>query len=285
MKVSVIIPAYNEEKVIKDCLKSLGHQRYKDIEVIIVDDGSNDKTIDVVKEYELKLPRFFRLFRQKHLGAGMARNLGAKNAKGEILVFVDADMVFAEDFIEKLTKPIRKGETIGTFSKEEYVLNKNNIWSKCWNINCGLPTNRMHTVDYPNTQPVFRAILKKNFRAVGGFGAIGYIDDHTLADKLGVQAVIAPGAVFYHKNPDSLGEIYRQARWIGKSEFKKRKIRNENLMRMVTMLRYSLPLSLLHGVLKAVKFGLPQFLIFKIIYDLAVEISLFKSFFKEQQYK
>lgn len=284
MKVSVIIPTFNEEKVIEDCLKSLKEQTFKDLEIIIVDDGSTDKTLDVLSKSKIRNPKF-EIIKQNHLGAGEARNLGAKNAKGDILVFVDADMVFKKDFIEKLIKPIKEDGVIGTFSKEEYVLNKDKIWSKCWNINRGLPTNRMHPENYPNTQPVFRAILTRKFREIGGFGAIGYIDDHTLADKLGVQAVNAPGAIFYHKNPDTLREIYQQARWIGKSEFKKRKIKNEDLMRLVTIVRYSLPLSLLNGVVKTIHFGLPAFFVFKIIYDLAIEISVIKSFFKEQQYK
>ena len=172
-----------------------------------------------------------------------------------------------------------------TNGSQIYVLNKDNVWSRCWNINRNLPPERMHPENYPDTQPVFRAILKKKFEEVRGFGAIGYIDDHTLSDKLGVQAVVAPVAVFYHRNPDNLPEIYRQARWIGKSEFKRRKIKDENLMRLATIVLYSLPMSLLQGFYKSVSFMLPQFLIFKLVYDLGVEVSLIKSFFGEQKYR
>lgn len=279
MKVSVIIPVFNEEKVIGNCLDSLEKQTYKDLEVIIVDDGSKDHTMEVVSQYQVKL------LKQNHLGAGLARNLGAKYASGEILIFVDADMEFDKKFIEKLIMPIFNKKTMGTFSKEEYVLNKNNLWSKCWNINKKLPYDRMHSLNYPDEQNVFRAILKKEFLKAGGFQPIGYIDDHTLVEKLGVKAQAAPGAVFYHRNPDNLLEIYKQARWIGKSEFKRRKIKNEMLMKLVTIIRYSLPLSLLNGFIGAFKFGLPQYILFKIIYDLAIEISLFKSFFSEQKYR
>lgn len=279
MKVSVIIPVYNEEKVIAECLKSLLDQSYKDQEIIVIDDGSTDKTVDVIKSYPV------RLLQQNHLGPGAARNLGANKAIGEILVFVDADMTFDKDFIAKLIQPIEEGKSIGTFSKEEYVLNKDKHWSKCWNLNRNLPFNRMHPQNYPETQAVFRAILKKEFLKVGGFTTIGYIDDHTLADKLGVLATLAPGAFFYHRNPETLLEIYKQARWIGKSEFKRRKIKNENLMRLMTLIRYSLPLSLINGFYKAVRFNLLPFFIFKIIYDLAIEISLIKSFLGEQKYR
>ena len=284
MKVSVIIPTFNEERVIGNCLNSLGKQSFKDLEIIVVDDGSKDKTLQVLSELRVMSDEL-RIIEQDHVGVGVARNLGAKSANGEILVFVDADMEFEPDFIEKLVDPIISGQVIGTFSKEEYVLNKDNVWSRCWNINRNLPPERMHPENYPDTQPVFRAILKKKFEEVRGFGAIGYIDDHTLSDKLGVQAVVAPGAVFYHRNPDNLPEIYRQARWIGKSEFKRRKIKDENLMRLATIVRYSLPMSLLQGFYKSVSFMLPQFLIFKLVYDLGVEVSLIKSFFGEQKYR
>lgn len=284
MKVSIIIPVFNEEKVIEGCLKSLEKQTYQDLEIIIIDDGSSDKTLKVLSKFKIQNSKF-KILEQNHLGAGSARNLGAKHATGKILVFVDADMEFDEKFIDKLIAPIRENKVIGTFSKEEYVLNKNNIWSKCWNINKGLPFDKMHPINYPDEQNVFRAILKDKFDKVGGFSLIGYIDDHTLADKLGVQAVSASGAILYHKNPENLGEIYKQARWIGKSEFKRRKISNETLMKFITMIRYSLPLSLINGVIGAIKFALPQYILFKIIYDLGIEISLFKSVFGEQKYK
>ena len=280
MKVSVIIPVYNEEKYIKECLESIRKQTLP-IDIIVINDGSSDKTMEAISESSSNL----KVLQQNHLGVAVARNLGAKEAKGEILVFVDADMVFEPNFIEELIKPILNNKTIGTFSKEEYVLNKDNIWSKCWNIEKGLPFDRMHNADYPNLQPVFRAILKKEFLRVGGFSPIGYIDDYTLSEKLGAKAVVAVGAKYYHRNPQTLKEVYQQARWIGKSEFKHRKIKSEWVMRFVLMVRHFFLLSLLNGLIEAVKFATPRFLIFKIVYDFALEISLYKSFFGEQKYK
>lgn len=284
MKISVIIPVFNEQKDIENCLKSIFGQEYNDFEVIFVDDGSYDKTLEILAKYKTA-GYDIKLLKQNHKGAGAARNLGAKKAEGEILVFVDADMSFDPPFLEKLTEPIRKGLVAGTFSKEEYVSNKDNIWSKCWNINKGLPVDRMHPRNYPDEQAVFRAILKVEFDRVGGFDLTGYIDDHTLAEKLGYLATEAKGAVFYHRNPDSLMEVFRQARWIGKSEFRKRKIKNENIMRLVSFVRYSMLFSLFFGISKALSHKLPHFLIFKLVYDLGIKISLVGSFFGEQRYK
>lgn len=284
MKVSVIIPFFNEEKSLADCIKTLQEQTYKELEIILIDDGSSDKSIEIVKSLKGRDQKI-KLLKQDHKGPGAARNLGAKEAQGDILVFMDADMTFDKKFIEKLTKPIRSGYAIGTFSKNEMVLNKKNIWSKCWNFNKGLPFDRMHPKNYPDTQSVFRAILKKAFLKVGGFDLIGYVDDHTLAAKLGTQAVAAKEAFFYHRNPESLGEIYRQARWVGKNEYKRRKIKNQSIMRIISIVRYSLPLTLINGFIGAIRLRSPIYLLFKIVYDFAIEVSLIKSFFKEQAYK
>lgn len=284
MKISVIIPVFNEEKYIKDCIDSLEKQSFKDIEIICIDDGSTDSTIDILNVLRNKYQNL-KLLSQKHLGPAEARNLGAKESKSSILVFVDADMIFDKDFVKNLVKPILDEGVKGTFSKKEFLLNKENIWSRCWNINKALPQDKMHQDNYPDTQPVFRAILKKDFEKANGFSSIGYVDDYTLSDKLGFLAVAAPNAIFYHRNPETLKEVFEQARWIGKSEYKKRKIKSENIMRLVSLIRYSLPFSLVFGLIKSFQYHLPRYLLFKIIYDFAVEVSLFRSFFKEQLYK
>lgn len=259
MKVSVIIPTYNEEDVIKGCLKSLDKQNYKDFEVIVVDDGSTDKTLERIQDTKYKI----QIFKQGHKGAGAARNRGAKHAKGDILVFIDADMTFDKNFIKKLIDPIVKSEAIGTFSKEEYLANKDIVWARCWNINRGFPTNRMHPVDYPDTQKVFRAITKKAFKKAGGFDEkAGYTDDWSLAERLGKEAVVAPGAVFYHKNPETPGDVFIQSRWMAKRRYKLGAIGS-----LIALIRVSLPVSAVFGIVKAITHQLPAFVLFKIISD------------------
>ena len=269
MKVSVIIPMYNEEKVIENCLVSLSEQTYKDMEVIIVDDESLDNSKFKVEKLRLKIQNL-KLLQQKHKGPGEARNSGAKNATGEILVFVDADMTFEKDFIKELVTPIINGKTKGTFSKDEYVSNLTNIWSQCWGINEGWEKGKRHTENYPNTQKVFRAILKSEFDRVNGFEGGGhYTDDWSLSDKLGYGATVAPGAKFYHENPQSLGEVFKQAKWVGKREYKL-----GEFGKLLALIRVSLPMSLFVGLVKSLLHIIPQFLIFKIIYDLGVFLGI-----------
>ena len=130
-KVSVIIAIFNEEKNIEACLNSILDQSYQNMEVIVADDGSTDQSLSKIKSFEVKSSKL------PHQGAAKTRNYGATKASGEILVFVDGDMTFTKDFIKELIQPILDGKYKGTFSKEEYISNWDNIWSRCWNFNQG----------------------------------------------------------------------------------------------------------------------------------------------------
>lgn len=101
IKVSVIIPIYNGEEYLERCLDSVLSQTLKEIEVICVDDGSTDRTGDILSEYEQKDSRVQVLY-QKNQYAGVARNNGLRHAKGEYLAFLDADDYFEPDFLEKM---------------------------------------------------------------------------------------------------------------------------------------------------------------------------------------
>lgn len=90
IKISVIIPVYNAEQYIKNCLCSVLNSTEKNIEVICVDDGSTDKSLKIIEQFALKDTRI-RIIRQDNLHAGVARNNGLKNAQGEYIHFLDAD--------------------------------------------------------------------------------------------------------------------------------------------------------------------------------------------------
>ena len=97
--VSVIMPTYNVEKYIDQCLSSLLEQSYKNFEVICVDDGSSDKTVSIIEEYIQKDQRI-RLIKMPHCGkAGVMRNHGIQEAKGKYCLFLDGDDFFESDLI------------------------------------------------------------------------------------------------------------------------------------------------------------------------------------------
>jgi glycosyltransferase involved in cell wall biosynthesis len=274
MKLSVIIPTYNEERVVGECISFLNKQTYPDVEIIVVDDGSTDGTLDILRALWDKI-NTLKILKQKHKGPGTARNLGASEARGDILVFADADMTFDRNFLKNLVRPIVSGREKGTFSKYEYVSNWNNVWARCWNINEGWEEKKRHPKNYPDTQSVFRAILKKEFNKVGGFDPMGgYMDDWTLSKKLGYEAVSAPGAIFYHKNPESLGEIFRQARWIGKRPYKLGLVGD-----FISLIRSSFPFSIIIGIFKSIFSGNLGFLVFKPVYDFGIFMGVIEKLF------
>lgn len=98
--VSVIIPCYNAEKYLAQCIDSILAQTRRDIEIICIDDGSSDGTMGILEEYEKKDGRI-RVIRQENAGAGAARNNGLRWATGEYLSFLDADDFFEPDMLEK----------------------------------------------------------------------------------------------------------------------------------------------------------------------------------------
>jgi len=279
MKISVVIPTYNEKGVFEDCIESLGNQTYPDFEIIVVDDGSSDGTLEILSNLQKNIPDL-NFFKQKHGGAGAARNLGASHASGDILVFVDADMTFDKDFLETLVKPIVVGKAKGTFSKEEFVSNWENVWARCWNINEGWEDRRRHPKNFPDHQPVFRAILTSEFESVGGFTPGGYDDDWSLGKKLDYDAVSSPGAIFYHKNPSTLKEIFKHAKWVGKRKYKLGVVGD-----IVAMVRVLFPFSILVGLYKGVKSGESKFVIFKIVYDFGIFIGILEKIVLRKSFK
>lgn len=96
IKVSIIVPVYNAEKFLADCLDSLVTQKLNDIEIICVDDGSTDKSFDILQEYHEKDARVKVLSNSCNMGQPTSRNKGIIESKGKYIQFVDAD-----DFIEK----------------------------------------------------------------------------------------------------------------------------------------------------------------------------------------
>lgn len=259
--ISVNIPAYNEEKFIRACLESLVNQTYPNYEVIVVDDGSNDNTINIIKEFTAKDPRF-KLIQQNHGGEAVARNTAAAQSKGEILCFLDADLSFAPDFIEKLTAPIINNTFTGTFSREEFVKNYENPWARSWNLNDGMTTAKRHPDDFPYEDTTFRALKKETFDSVQGYTSKGSGDDKTLSAKLGKMANAAPGAICYHFNPDSPREIFDQARWYSRG------VRIP--LNLENFIRHTAPMSIIHSVKRAYRYKNPNFIAFKLVYDFGI---------------
>ena len=152
--VSIIVPVYNCEQYVGECIKSILCQTYSKIEVIIVDDGSTDDSMKICREYE-KADLRIKVFTQKNKGVSSARNIGIQMATGKYLSFVDADDYVEEDFIKCLIDIMPEcGIGICGYKRREedelkyeyivseemdvaalyrYIFAKNDILSGCWN--------------------------------------------------------------------------------------------------------------------------------------------------------
>lgn len=109
IKVSVIIPTYNNEKYLKECIDSVVGQTLGDIEIIIVNDGSTDSTEDILEEYVKKNDRI-RVFNRPNRGYGYAVNLGIREAKGEYIGIVESDDFIEADMYERLYRTAKSNE-------------------------------------------------------------------------------------------------------------------------------------------------------------------------------
>lgn len=133
--ISVIIPVYNVEEYIEECLDSILAQTYKNIEIIIVNDGSQDKSEQIINNY-LELNKNIVYLKQENSGQAKARNLALEYATGKYVIFIDSDDFLELDALEKMYKKINQTDSdvcIGSYykyysnsNKEKYMVDGNN---------------------------------------------------------------------------------------------------------------------------------------------------------------
>lgn len=120
-KFSIIIPVYNAEKYIRKCLDSIKNQTFKDYEVIIVNDGSTDNSLNILKEYN------YKVINQKNSGPSIARNKAIKEAKGEYILFVDSDDYIDKDMLEKINSKTKNNPDVIRYQMREVLEKENKI--------------------------------------------------------------------------------------------------------------------------------------------------------------
>ncbi len=122
--LSIIIPVYNAEKYIKNILLKLTNQKNEEIEIILIDDGSRDRSLDICKEFSVKDSDII-VFHQENQGASEARNQGIKLSNGEYIVFVDSDDDITDDFISTLCT-LCKEKSTDIIQLDSYIVTSNN---------------------------------------------------------------------------------------------------------------------------------------------------------------
>lgn len=161
-KVSVVIPCYNDKDYISETLDSVLNQTYQDFEVIIVDDGSNNETKDVLNNINhLKVS----ILKQKNGGLSNARNNGFKKARGEYVLTIDSDDTFEKNFLEKAVAILDKKESVTAVSSYcNIFMGNHNVITK-HNPKGGGLNNFL----FDNNSTSFALIRKSSWKRIGGY--------------------------------------------------------------------------------------------------------------------
>ena len=159
-KVSVIVPVYNVEKYLNKCLDSLVNQTLKDIEIIIVNDGSPDNSKKIIKEYKKKYPSIIKVLDQTNQGLSDARNNALSLTTSKYIMYVDSDDYVANDMVEKMYNKIVK-------DKADMVICGNNVVDENYNlVSSTYPSNNNYSNDFEKiifgNMCVWNKIIKKS---------------------------------------------------------------------------------------------------------------------------
>ncbi|MEM5779274.1 MAG: glycosyltransferase [Candidatus Aenigmatarchaeota archaeon] len=174
--VSIVIPSLNEEKYIGRTLASIKNQSYKNCEVILVDGNSKDRTREIARRYGCKV------IVEKRRGIGLARNIGANLAKGEILLFLDADTEIEKDFLEILVKRIKEKNVV---CASGYIKAKGSFLERFIYRATSEIANFLSFIDYPHFYGNCLSCKKSAFIQVHGFNeALATCEDLDLTRKL-----------------------------------------------------------------------------------------------------
>ena len=161
MKVSVVIPALNEEKTIAKCLESIRRQDYLDFEVIVADGGSTDKTVKIAKKLADKVV----VETKRTIAAG--RQKGALEAEGEIIVFGDADAYYPSKWLSSLVRHFKQ-EQVASVHGQIYLAEANSV-EKLLYKTANIMFKTANAIGQPSGAGANLAVRKKLFHDVKGF--------------------------------------------------------------------------------------------------------------------
>ena len=162
IKFSIIVPVYNAEKYVCKCMRSLIDQTYGNYEVIIVDDGSKDKSVDVIQAF-LQGNQKFRLVRQENKGSGGARNTGVEYATGDYIVFIDGDDYVKTTFLERVACVLLKNENLDILCYDIEEVNEQGLTLRVLQMNEGL-RNITNATETPKLLTINPSPCNKLFR-------------------------------------------------------------------------------------------------------------------------
>lgn len=211
VKVSVIVPARNEEEYIASCLDSLMNQTKKPFEVIVVTNNSTDRTKEIVDRYRKKGVKQI-IFNGKS-SAAIARNMGAETAKGDVLFFLDADMEGSPGLIEEIQKVFSDGKVMHAVPPVR--ANANTFVQRCFDAKMAYIRHR-RVIEKSENRGV--TVMRRSlFKKLGGYSRdVFYFEDRVLWDDVEKYKQGIIKSLVYHNEPGTFNEFLRQSRYMGK---------------------------------------------------------------------
>ena len=159
--ISIIIPLYNAEKTLEKCLTAIFNSRYQNFEVLVVDDGSKDNSIKIAESFSCKILKLIH-----NQGPSVARNWGAKNAKGDVLLFIDSDIVIKRDTLDLFVDSLKSYPAVfGIYTQKPGTDELLTLYQNFYAHKSMKQTRDLTSVLYSYCV----AIEKKVFDEVGGF--------------------------------------------------------------------------------------------------------------------
>lgn len=215
--ISLIVPAYNEEKTIRKSIQSLLELDYPNYEIIMVDDGSKDKTFDEVKHFNTSK---LKLIHQQNKGKANALNNGIKNSKGEIIVTVDADTTLKKDALRKIANRFAQNNKVGAIAGNVKVIPEKNslnvIQGTEYTIGINLIRKAQSLLGCVMIVPGPIAALRRD-----ALEKAGYFSDDTFAEdfditmkilKQGYRVEYEDEAISYTDAPKTIEDLMKQRR-------------------------------------------------------------------------
>jgi glycosyltransferase involved in cell wall biosynthesis len=207
--VSVIVPAYNAESTLAECLVRVFDSTYEGLEVVLIDDGSTDHTRAIAARFPVRLAST-----GGRLGPAAARNLGARMAEGDILLFIDADVMLRPDAIDRLVGRFARGDVDAVCGVQAAEMRHRDLPSLYKNLWIRWTYLRA-TGDVPLFYTTAAAIRRSEFRRAGGFDT-GYgipsIEDTAFGQELArlrVRVRVLPDLEVEHVKRYWLGSLLR----------------------------------------------------------------------------
>lgn len=163
IKYSFIVPVYNTEKYLKKCLDSLVNQTYKDFEIIVVNDGSTDKSSNIISKYQKKYKNIIVIDKENE-GLSMARNRGVQKSSGKYIIFVDSDDYVSNKLLEEIDKKIDDSDILRfqIATEDEEYTKINEYHEEGFESMCGYDAFK-YLSSYHFVEPAWCYVIRKNY--------------------------------------------------------------------------------------------------------------------------